>query len=288
MIGLPLFTIAMIILTVSISLQGFDRPELVEKYLFEPERILERKEYYRLFTSALVHADGAHLLFNMFTLFSFGSKIEIAAPAGTFACALIYLASVLGGDLLALYLHRHHKYRALGASGGVCGIIFAAIMLFPGMSLYMFFIPVPIPASLYAIVFVVISVWGIRSQRGSIGHDAHLGGAIIGLLTTAVFYPTMILHNLILFFAILGVSAAGLAYLYNSPGYLPKSRGFSQSPWKSFWSRQKRRKQTKQWITDEEAIDRLLDKAIEFGMESLTDQERQELERLAQKRRKRQ
>ncbi|GAK58062.1 rhomboid family protein [Candidatus Vecturithrix granuli] len=288
MFGLPLFTVAIMILTVAVSLEGFYRPELVSKYWFEPKRILEHKEYYRLFTSALVHADVTHLAFNMFTLFSFGSKLEMAAPAGTFACALIYAASVLGGNLLALYLHRHHVYRALGASGGVCGSIFAAIMLFPGMSLYMFFIPVPIPASLYALLFVIFSVWGIRTRFGHIGHDAHLGGAMIGLLATAVFYPAVILRHLLLFCAILGVSGAGLAYLYQAPGFLPKSHGFSRTSWKGFWSKQKRRQQTKQWITDEEAIDRLLDKAIEFGMESLTDWERQELERLAQKRRKRQ
>lgn len=290
MLGLPLFTITMIILTVSVSLQGFNRPELVEKYWFEPEGILERREYYRLFTSALVHADVTHLAFNMFTLFSFGSKIEMESPVGTFACAIIYLASVLGGGLLALYLHRHHHYayRSLGASGGVCGIIFAAILLFPDMYLYMFLIPLPIPASLYAIIFVAISLWGIRSQRGRIGHDAHLGGAIIGLIVTAFLYPLVFLHNLLMFCAILCVSVLGLVYLTRSHGQLPRSHVINLASWKSAWSRRKRRQQTKRWIKDEEYIDRLLDKAIASGMDSLIAWERQQLEHLTQKRRKNQ
>ena len=105
---------------------------------------------------------------------------------------LIYFSSILGGSLLSLFIHRHHDYRALGASGGVCGVIFASIFLLPGSSITMFPLPIGIPAYLYAVLFLVGSCIAHRRRSDNIGHDAHLGGAIIGLLVAAALYPKLI------------------------------------------------------------------------------------------------
>jgi membrane associated rhomboid family serine protease len=133
----------------------------------------------------------------MYSLYSFGAAVELFFGPGTFLA--IYLASIVGGNLLALLLHRNEDYYALGASGGVCGVIFACIFLVPGSSVQLFFIPVNIPAYVYAVLFMLFSYYGIRAQRGNIGHDAHLGGAIIGLLTATALQPSIIRQNPVLY-----------------------------------------------------------------------------------------
>src|SRR6266404_4304431 len=141
---IALFNSLLIGLTCLVSWLGFRRRDIEEKYIFEPEAILAGKEYHRLVTSAFLHANWGHLLLNMFSLYLFGSSVEYAFGPGHFL--LIYFGAVIGGGLLSLLVHRHHVYRSYGASGGVCGIIFAYILLFPGAGIYQFPLPFAIPA----------------------------------------------------------------------------------------------------------------------------------------------
>src|SRR3954469_10647660 len=117
-----IFVFLIIGATVWISIVGFKNPTFEEGLIFCPEFILADKQYYRLVSSAFLHADWRHLAFNMFSLYAFGVHLE--ADYGPLTFLAIYFASIVGGSLLALWLHRHHVYRAYGASGGVCGIIF--------------------------------------------------------------------------------------------------------------------------------------------------------------------
>ena len=126
----------------------------------------------------------------MISLYLFGSTIERFLGARDFLT--IYFGSIVGGSLLSLLIHRRHDYRAYGASGGVCGIIFAHIFLFPGGSISFFPFPYGIPSWLYAICFMLGSFYGMKAQRDNIGHDAHLGGAILGLLITAALQPWIV------------------------------------------------------------------------------------------------
>src|SRR5207237_4237613 len=109
------------------SFFGFRSYAVEEKYIFDLERILAGKQYYRLVTSAFLHADWRHLILNLLSLYFFGSSVEMSL--GTAQFLLIYFGAVIGGNLLSLYVHRLHDYRAYGASGGVCGIIFAYILM---------------------------------------------------------------------------------------------------------------------------------------------------------------
>jgi membrane associated rhomboid family serine protease len=151
----------------------------------------------------------------MYSLYSFGSYIEQYFGMGTFLG--IYFAGMLGGNLVSLYLHRREPYRALGASGGVCGVIFASIFLLPGGSVYLFFVPIPIPSWLFAIVFVAFSLYGARSQLGHIGHDAHLGGALIGLFTATLIYPAIIKTSPVLFGAIIAITVGMILFFKRKP-----------------------------------------------------------------------
>ena len=211
------FTIALIAATVLFSAVGFGSPPFTEKYLFAPEMIIRHRQYHRLITSGFLHANWAHLGINMFSFYSFGGYIESAI--GTPTLIMVYFSSILGGNLLSLLLHRNRAYRALGASGGVCGVVFASIFLIPGTSVYMFPVPVPVPSPIFAVLFIAISFFGIRSRRGNIGHDAHLGGAIIGLVVTTLLYPRIVAESFIMWIAVMGISVALCAYLYASPRF---------------------------------------------------------------------
>jgi membrane associated rhomboid family serine protease len=280
---LPLCTLAIIAFTAWWSWRGFRNPFFMERYLFSPAHILGEKEYYRLFTCGFLHADWFHLFMNGYSLYIFGRSIELECGVSSFL--LIYFGSIVGGSLLSLYLHRRHDYRALGASGGVCGVIFASIFLFPGISIIIFPVPIPIPSWLYAVLFLIASFVGLKRQIGNIGHDAHLGGAIIGLLITTALYPSIVALKPGLYAAVMGLATVLFLYLWlhplwrSSPGLLERLR---EGP-----SQRKARFEDSARESEAREMDRLLEKIARSGLDSLSPQERRQLDRLAEERRKR-
>src|SRR6266853_425696 len=133
----------LILLTSLVSYLGFRSRAVEENYIFQPEAVLAGRQYYRLVTSAFLHADWRHLGLNMLSLFLFGGSVEQFLGKTQFL--LTYFGAIVGGSLLSLYVHRHHDYRAYGASGGVCGILFAHILIFPGSSFPAYPIPIWVP-----------------------------------------------------------------------------------------------------------------------------------------------
>jgi len=187
--NLDLVTIVIIAANVMMSLKGFNDRLFFEKYKFNVGNI-RRGEQIRMISSAFLHADTTHLLFNMVTLYFFASYV--IAPLGTFNFIVIYIASLVFGNLLSLYLHKEeYWYSAIGASGAVTGVLYAAILLQPGMSLYMFFIPIPIPGYVFGIGYLLYSIYGMKNRIGNIGHDAHFGGAVGGYLVTLILVPSL-------------------------------------------------------------------------------------------------
>ncbi|MFH1371080.1 MAG: rhomboid family intramembrane serine protease [Planctomycetota bacterium] len=236
---LAITNIVIIAITGYFSYRGFVNPPFLRHFLFSTRSILDDKQYYRVLSSGALHADWMHLLFNMFSLYSFGRAIELLFGPLTFLT--IYLAAIIGGGILALLIHRNEDYHALGASGGVCGVIFACIFLLPGTSVMLFFIPFPIPAHIYAVLFILISFFGIRTQMGNIGHDAHLGGAIIGLLTATILHPSIVPQNPVLYPAVMLLAVLLLILLYiwpagiRKPGRLVRNRPTDKGRLDSEW-----------------------------------------------------
>jgi membrane associated rhomboid family serine protease len=187
----PVFTYTVIAITTLVSLLGFYNKQVFEKGLLSAGGILKEKQYYRLITSQLLHAGPAHLFFNMFSYYSFGESIE--RVFGLKLAAVIYLYSALGGDALALVIRRKNPaYSAVGASGAVCGVIFASIFLLPGGSITVFPVPVPMPSWVYACLFMGISLYGLGKGNTMIGHEAHIGGALTGMLWAVLYRPSII------------------------------------------------------------------------------------------------
>ncbi|MGB1450408.1 MAG: rhomboid family intramembrane serine protease [Marinirhabdus sp.] len=183
-------TLILIAANVIISLKGFKDFQFFEKYKFNIAGI-RRGEQVRMFSSGFLHADYPHLLFNMLTLYFFAGVVINAMGTGKFL--VIYVASLLVGNLLSYYFHKdEYHYSAVGASGAVTGVLYAAILLNPDMGLYLFFIPIAIPAWLFGIGYLLYSIYGMRNRLGNIGHDAHFGGAVAGYVLTIAFVPYLL------------------------------------------------------------------------------------------------
>lgn len=159
------------------------------KYNFNLDRI-RKGEVYRLLTSGFLHVDWMHFAFNMFTLYMFAGIV--VAISGSFYFLIIYLLSILIGNILTYQLyHKRSQYLAVGASGGVTGIVYASILLYPDLKLYLFFIPIGIKGYIFALAYLLYSLYGMKKNSDNIGHAAHFGGAIGGLVFTLVRYPSL-------------------------------------------------------------------------------------------------
>ncbi|WP_129135632.1 rhomboid family intramembrane serine protease [Luteimonas sp. YGD11-2] len=186
-------TLLLIAVTVLVSWQAFANPRLIERLILWPPAIDRRKQYDRLVTHGFIHADWGHLLFNMITLFFFGGLIERAfAPyIGAVGFALFYISAIVVAILPTWLRHRHDPhYRSLGASGAVSAVLFAFVLLSPWSLIFVFFLPMP--AILYAVMYVGYSIWMDRRGGDNINHSAHLWGAGYGVLFTVMMEPQVI------------------------------------------------------------------------------------------------
>ena len=190
-----MYTVLLLIIAINciVSFKGFSDLAFFRKYEFHIGSI-RAGEQIRMVTSAFLHADLGHLFFNMFTLYMFAPVVIQYFDNPAFL--LIYFGSLIFGSLLTLIFHKDdYSYRAIGASGAVTGVLYSAILLQPDMSLYLFFIPIPIPAYLFGIGYLLYSIYGMKAKNDNIGHTAHFGGAIGGYLITIVKAPSMLTEN---------------------------------------------------------------------------------------------
>ncbi len=185
--------IIIIVLNLIVSFKGFNDLSFFRKYEFHIGSIRSGDQF-RMISSGFLHADLGHLFFNMFTLFMFAPVV--IGYLGDFSFLLVYAASLVFGSLLTLYFHKNdYNYRAIGASGAVTGVLYSAILLQPDMSLYLFFVPIPIPAFLFGIGYLLYSIYGMKAKNDNIGHTAHFGGAIGGFFITLLKQPQMLTEN---------------------------------------------------------------------------------------------
>lgn len=184
--------IVIIIANVLFSFKGFNDLSFFRKYEFHMGSI-RNGEHIRLLSSAFLHVDIGHLVFNMITLYFF-TPIVIAY-LGTFLFVLIYFGSLIFGSLLTVVFHKNDfNFRAVGASGAVMGVLYSAILLRPDMTLGIFFI-IPMPAYIFGILYLLYSIYGMKTKNDNIGHTAHFGGAIGGYLVTLIAYPYLIFEH---------------------------------------------------------------------------------------------
>ena len=279
-----LATILVCLGTGIVTYLAFRDPGLRDRLLFRPEAILAHKEWHRLLGSALIHLDLQHVCINLVSLYLFGRILE-----GNWGALLFlgtYIGAVLGGSLLSLFIHRHHDYAALGASGGVCGVIFATIFLVPGTGVGMFFIPIYVPGPVFAFGYLVWTYFALRRSIGNIGHDAHFGGAIAGLLIALAIEPRCCLDSPLLFGATFLFAALALCVLARNPLGIPGTLfafGRTEPRPNLRYQRYDENRERRQREAD---TDRILDKVSARGLDSLTPRERSILEAASAKARR--
>ncbi|MDM1035156.1 rhomboid family intramembrane serine protease [Myroides odoratimimus] len=185
-------TVTLILLGLNglVTYKGLNDFSFFNKYCFDINQI-NRGERYRFITSGFLHVDWMHFAFNMLTLYFFADII--IHVSGVLYFLIVYVASLLVGNILTYQFYKNQPhYRAVGASGAIMGVLYASIMLNPSMSLYMFFIPIPIPAYIFAVGYLLYSLYGMKKNSDGIGHTAHTGGALAGLILIVLKYPILI------------------------------------------------------------------------------------------------
>jgi membrane associated rhomboid family serine protease len=191
-------TLIIIIITSIVSFMAFSNAVAFYKLKFNAALINHNRQYYRFITYGFIHADWMHLLVNMFVLFSFGTAVENSFQAyfsvrGPLFFLLLYFGGLAFSTLPAFSRHKNNDYyNAVGASGAVSAVLFSAIIMNPQMSIVFLFFPVPTPAWIFGILYLVYSAYMAKKGTDNIGHDAHFWGAVFGLVFTIALNPAFV------------------------------------------------------------------------------------------------
>jgi membrane associated rhomboid family serine protease len=194
-------SITLILIGVSalLSIAAFNDRRLFNALLFEPFVIKARGEWYRFVSHAFIHANWPHLAVNMFVLYMFGRNVESLLPMITGSSATVHYLMLYGGGILFSTLPSYKRnihdpsYRAVGASGAVSAVLFAQILMLPTNPVYFFFIPFPIPAYIFGILYLGYSWYMDKHGTDNVAHDAHFFGAVYGLLFMVMMDPSLVL-----------------------------------------------------------------------------------------------
>ncbi|MDA8758179.1 rhomboid family intramembrane serine protease [Flavobacteriaceae bacterium] len=184
---------AIIISNVLLSFLGLKKQPFFNKYQFQIGKI-KAGEQIRMWSSGFLHVDFNHLFVNMLSFYFFAGYV--VNSLGEMKFLALYLTSLYLGNYLSYRYHnKQNDYTAVGASGAVSGVVFSAILLYPDMKMMLLFFPIPLPGYLMAALYMVYTIYGMRKQKDNIGHTAHFGGAIAGLLATIAFVPSVIIDS---------------------------------------------------------------------------------------------
>lgn len=192
MVNNSIVSMMILLSTTGISLYAmFRNPSIIDKYIMHPYSMVRYNRWQTIITSGFLHGDLMHLMFNMLTFYFFAFSLErIIGPVNMF---LIYFGSMFFSHIPSLIKHKDdYDYRSLGASGAISGILFSAILHFPDMRLGIFILPIRMPAIIFGILYLLWCWYAARKANDNIGHDAHLYGAIAGVVLTIILIPGII------------------------------------------------------------------------------------------------
>jgi len=193
-------TLLIIVATVILSLMAFNKRELLYRFELNPYSMVHNKQWFRVATHALIHADFMHLFVNMFVLWNFGPTVEqlfitFFGVKGLLFFVMLYLGGVLFSALPAIQKHQNNpSYNAVGASGAVSAILFSSIMFMPMTKLRLLFIPIGIPAWIFGLLYLAYEIYSSKNSNDHIAHDAHYVGAIFGVVFTLILEPNLIVN----------------------------------------------------------------------------------------------
>jgi membrane associated rhomboid family serine protease len=181
------------IFTLVTSIYAFNDGGLHERFMLHPYSVYRRKNVYTLITSGLIHGSWMHLIFNMFTFYAFAFTLE--STIGSLRFGLVYFIGMILSDIPSVIKHKNdYNYHSLGASGAISAVLFSYILFYPLSTLIIFPLPIPIWAALFGVLYLVYSYYMSKSSRDNINHDAHLFGAITGIIVTILAVPGIVPH----------------------------------------------------------------------------------------------
>lgn len=193
MSSLPSIVTAIIVSNVLLSFIGFKNQSFFKKYQFQMGKI-KAGEQIRMWSSGFLHVDFNHLFINMLSLYFFAGYVVYSL--GEMKFLALYLSSLYIGNYLSfLYHNQQNEYTAVGASGAVSGIVYSAVLLYPDMKMLLIFFPIPLPGYIMASIYLIYTIYGMRKQGDNIGHTAHFGGALAGLIATVAFAPGVLISS---------------------------------------------------------------------------------------------
>jgi len=179
------------IITIITTIMAFNNEHLLNNLILHPYSVYRKKKVYTVITSGLIHGDWMHLLFNMFSYFFFAFSLE--KVMGHWQFALLYIASLILSDVPTIFKHKNdYGYRCLGASGAVSAVIFGYILYNPGITMIIMPIPIPIPAIIFGPLYLLYCHFASKHARDNVNHDAHMYGALSGLIITIALYPPVV------------------------------------------------------------------------------------------------
>jgi membrane associated rhomboid family serine protease len=182
---------AIFAVTILTSLLAFSNPQIYDRLILSPHEVYRKQNVYTLLTSGLIHKDWMHLFFNMLSYYFFAFNLE--RIIGHWQFAVLYLVSLVLSDIPTVLKHKNDFwYRTLGASGAVSAVVFSFILFDPMTKMMILPLPIPIPAILFGVLYLVYCVYAGRQQADTINHDAHFYGALNGIFITVILYPEVI------------------------------------------------------------------------------------------------
>ena len=191
-IGLAPATLALICVNIALSLYAFygDRA-FINQFAFQVRAVRDLKQHYRILTSSFLHANLAHLLLNMMTLFFFGPAVE--QILGKLGFLVVYFGAILASGLVSLRVNRDNpSYASVGASDAASGVVLSFCCFYPLQPIYIMFVPIGIPAILYGAAFIILSAQLMERSNRIIAHEGHLGGALAGAALTILMRPDVL------------------------------------------------------------------------------------------------
>ncbi|MES2278069.1 MAG: rhomboid family intramembrane serine protease [Bacteroidota bacterium] len=183
------------LVTIGVSLLVFAKEEWYGRLMLHPYSVYRGQRTYTIITSGFIHKDWTHLIFNMMSYFFFAFRLE--QYLGHWQFGLLYMASLILSDMPTVIKQKDdYGYHSLGASGAISAVIFSCILFDPRSSMYLMFLPIPIPAWIFGILYLVYCWYASKQSRDAINHDAHFFGAISGIMITILLYHPIIGHFL--------------------------------------------------------------------------------------------
>lgn len=190
----PVASIIFVLIIIT-SLLAFFNENLYSKLMLHPHSVYRGEKTYTIITSGFIHKDWMHLFFNLFSYYFFAFRLEVYL--GHWQFGMLYLGSLVLSDLPSIFKHKNDFwYHSLGASGAISAVIFSCILFEPLSKMIIFPLPIPLPAVLFGVLYLVYCAYASRTSRDAINHDAHFFGAISGIMITILLYHQIIPHFL--------------------------------------------------------------------------------------------